>query len=130
MHKLLHALAGAALLACLPAMSQAQAISRPKAAPAVSSGVVVRTGVTVLAGMNVTTGATAGYVMVFDATAVPADGAVAPVRCLPVAANTGIDINFRGSPLKFDLGAVIVFSSTGCYTKTASATAFIAGDLQ
>ena len=120
----------AAVALCLLMAAQAQSVSKTRAAPAVTSGIVLKTGTAVLAGMNVTTGAAAGYVLVFDAAAVPADGAVTPLRCLPVAANTGVDINFRGSPLKFDTGAVVVFSTTGCYTKTASATAFIAGDIQ
>jgi len=120
----------AAVALCMPIAVQAQSVSKTRSAPAVTSGIVLKTGTAVLAGMNVTTGAAAGYVLVFDAAAVPADGAVAPLRCLPVAANTGVDINFRGSPLKFDAGAVVVFSTTGCYTKTASATAFIAGDIQ
>jgi hypothetical protein len=120
----------AAVALCLPVSAQAQSVSKTRSAPAVSSGFVLKAGTAVLAGMNVTTGAAAGYVMVFDAATVPADGAVTPLRCLPVAANTGVDINFRGSPLKFDTGAVIAFSTTGCYTKTSSATAFIAGDIQ
>lgn len=119
-----------ALALCAASPAAAQSVSKTRAAPAVSGGFVLKAGTAVLAGMNVTTGASAGYVMVFDAATVPADGAVTPLRCLPVAANTGIDINLRGSPLKFDLGAVVVFSTTGCYTKTASATAFIAGDIQ
>ena len=120
----------AVALLCVPSAALAQSVSKTRAAPAVSGGYVLKAGTAVLAGMNVTTGASAGYVLVFDAATVPADGAVTPLRCLPVAANTGVDINFRGSPLKFDAGAVVVFSTTGCYTKTASATAFIAGDIQ
>ncbi|MES3054903.1 hypothetical protein O6V14_04605 [Sphingomonas faeni] len=115
---------------CMPVSAYGQAISRTRAAPAVAGGLVIKPGVAIVTGINVTTGAAAGYVMVFDSATIPADGAVTPARCLPVAANTGIDINFRGSPLKFDMGAVVVFSTTGCYTKTASATAFIAGDIQ
>lgn len=122
--------AGALALLCLSSAAQAQTLSKTSASPAVSGGYVVRTGTTNLAGLNVVTGGTAGYVMLFDATAVPADGAVAPKRCMPIAANTGIDLNFRGSPLRFDNGLVAVFSTTGCFTKTISATAFIAGDVQ
>lgn len=121
----------AALLALsIPAAADAQSVSKTRAAPAVAGGFVLRAGTTNLAGLNVVTGASAGYVMLFDATAIPADGAVAPLRCMPIAANTGVDLNFRGSPLRFDNGLVIVFSTTGCYTKTASATAYLAGDVQ
>ncbi len=120
----------AAVAACLALPAAAQSVSKTRANPVASSGVVLRTGTTNLAGLNVVTGGTAGYVMLFDAATVPADGAVTPLRCMPVAANTGIDVNFRAAPLRFDVGAVVVFSSTGCFTKTASATAFLAGDIQ
>jgi len=83
-----------------------------------------------LYGLNVTAGASAGYVMVFNATGAPADGAVTPARCIPLAANTGIDLNFRGQPVYFNTGITVVFSTTGCFSKTASATAFIAADVK
>jgi len=81
-----------------------------------------------LQGINVTSGASAGYVLVFDAAAVPADGVVTPARCMPLAANTGLELNWRASPINFRTGMIVVFSTTGCFTKTASATAFIAVD--
>jgi len=115
---------------CLAAPVSAQTLSKTRATTAVSAGFVLRAGTSNLAGLSITTGASAGYVMLFDATTVPADGAVTPARCLPIAANTGLDLNFRGSPLRFDNGVVVVFSSTGCFTKTASATAYLAGDIQ
>ncbi len=100
------------------------------ASAAVSGGQVIKASAGNLYGFNVVSGASAGYVMVFNSTTVPADGAVTPTRCIPLAANTGIDINLRGQPTRFSTGIAIVFSTTGCYTKTASATAFIAGDAQ
>jgi hypothetical protein len=115
---------------CVASPVASQSLSKTRATPAVSAGFVLRSGTTNLAGLSVTTGATAGYVMLFDGTTVPADGAVTPARCLPIAPNTGLDLNFRGSPLRFDNGVVVVFSSTGCFTKTASATAYLAGDIQ
>jgi hypothetical protein len=121
-------IAALALASCQPAF--AQSTSTVRAAPAVSGGFVVRAGSGYLSGANVTSGASAGYVMVFDSATVPADGAVAPIRCVPIAANTGIDFDWRAAPLRFDRGAAIVFSTTGCFTKTASATAFIAGDVR
>lgn len=100
------------------------------ASAAVSGGQVIKASAGNLYGFNVVSGASAGYVMVLNSTTVPADGAVTPARCIPLAANTGIDINLRGQPARFSTGITIVFSTTGCYTKTASATAFIAGDAQ
>lgn len=121
----------AALIAlAIPTVASAQSVSKTVSPTAASSGRVLRAGTTNLAGLNVVTGGTAGYVMLFDAVAVPPDGAVQPVRCMPIAANTGVDLNFRGSPLRFDNGLTIVFSTTGCFNKTGSATAYLAGDVQ
>jgi hypothetical protein len=83
-----------------------------------------------LYGVNVTTGASAGYVLIFNATSAPADGTVTPVKCLPIAANTGVDLNYRSLPVAFSTGITAVFSTTGCFTKTISATAFISIDVK
>jgi hypothetical protein len=80
-----------------------------------------------LYGYNVVTGASAGYLMAFDSATVPADGAVTPKLCIAIAANASVDRSF-GKPLRFTVGIVLVFSTTGPFTKTASATAFIAGE--
>lgn len=74
---------------------------------------------------QVTTAGTAGYVLIFNATAAPADGSVTPVQCVAVAANSTVGASMHTLPERMTVGAVIVFSSTGCFTKTASATAFI-----
>lgn len=117
------------LLAALASPALAQTVpSQTFAAPAVAGGYVLSSTSAYLTGYNVTSGASAGYVMLFDATAVPADGAVTPARCLPLAASTGLERDYRAGPLWFKNGVVIVFSTTGCFTKTASATAYIAGD--
>lgn len=93
--------------------------------PVASSSLVAKTMGANLYDVNVVSGASAGYVLVLDAATVPADGAVLPALCLPVAANTGIDLNLRAEPMRMVNGIVVVFSTTGCFTKTASATAFI-----
>lgn len=77
-----------------------------------------------------TTGATAGWLMIIDAITAPGDGAVTPKICRAVAANTSIEIDHSTMPDKFLVGIVEVFSSTGCYTKTASATADLEGQVQ
>lgn len=78
----------------------------------------------------ITTGASAGFFMVFDATTAPADGAVTPKICRAVAANTSLEINHSPQPDLFTTGIVEVFSTTGCYTKTASATAELEGSVE
>lgn len=69
----------------------------------------------------------AGFLMLFDAVAAPADGAVAPKTCVAVAANTSVNIV---NPQPFLTGVVAVFSSTGCFTKTASAVAYFSFQVQ
>lgn len=76
----------------------------------------------------VTTGATAGYFMAFNATSAPGDGAVTPTACVQAPANQTVSLGVSGSPpAVYSTGVVLVFSTTGCFTKTASATAFFAG---
>lgn len=75
--------------------------------------------------LEVTSGGAAGYVMTFNATAVPADGAVTPVTCVVLPATSTVSISYESGPSEYmNTGYVAVFSTTGCFTKTASATAF------
>lgn len=79
---------------------------------------------------SATSGASAGYVMFFDAITAPADGTVTPKLCYSVAANTTVRDNFGSFSVPFTTGIVSVFSTTGCYTKTVSATAFFSAQVQ
>lgn len=67
--------------------------------------------------------AVVGYVMVFNATAAPADGAVTPAECVPIPANGWISIDKGDLPENYGTGISIALSTTGCFTKTASANA-------
>ena len=78
----------------------------------------------------ITTGASAGYFLIFDATALPANGAVTPKICRAVAANTSLEIDHADAPDRFSTGIVEGFSTTGCYTLTASATAAFEGNVE
>lgn len=73
--------------------------------------------------LGVTTSGTAGYAMLFDAVSAPSNGAVTPVACYAVAANSTGFYQY-GSPFPFGTGITAVFSTTGCATLTLSATAF------
>lgn len=109
-----------------PSAAAVNAIA-PSANAAVNSALVLKASAGNLYGLNVVAGASAGFVMLFDATSAPGDGAVTPKYCLPLAANAGLDLNWRSMPMSFATGITAVFSTTGCYSKTASATAFIGG---
>lgn len=76
----------------------------------------------------VTSGAVAGYVLTFNAVSAPADGAVTPVDCVVLPANSTVSISYDPGPSDYmTTGYTAVFSSTGCLTKTASATAIFKG---
>lgn len=92
---------------------------------------VLKTSGGQLYSLYVTTGATAGFLMTFNATSAPGDGAVTPVECVQVPANTTVSVSFGpGPPDAYATGITAVFSSTGCFTKTVSATAFFKARVQ
>lgn len=118
-----------ALRANRPAQSQIQPLSAPAIAPVSSPATegsrTFCSGPCNLWSLYVTTGATAGFLMTFNQQTVPADGAVTPVECVVIAPNQTGGIDFSpGPPDLYRQGMTAVFSSTGCFTKTASATAF------
>lgn len=79
----------------------------------------------------VTAGATAGYLMVFDATSEPADGAVTPIQCVVAPANMTTGITFNGvTPEVYSTGITASFSTTGCFTKTTTPTVFFHGSVK
>lgn len=79
--------------------------------------------------LAVTTSSAAGYVMLFNATTAPSNGAVNPIACYGVAANSSLFIPY-GYPLPFGTGIVAVYSTTGCNTLTLSTTAFFAAQVR
>lgn len=83
----------------------------------------------VLNGFNVNSGASAVWVMLFDATAAPSDGASqTPLKLYQVAANSTLSVGYAG--LRTNTGAVLVCSTTGPFTKTATATCTFSGDIR
>jgi len=74
------------------------------------------------------------WLMVFNATAKPANGATTAgnasgnlVECIDVAANSSRSLTYPVFPRAFTVGIVAVVSSTACATLTASAVGFISG---
>lgn len=73
----------------------------------------------------------AGYLMLLNAIAAPANGTVAPLECIPVQAGVAQGVSFSpGPPEVFSTGIVAVFSTTGCTTLTLSPTAWFKGSAQ
>lgn len=73
---------------------------------------------------------TAGFVMLFNRTSVPADGAVTPTRVYEMPANSTLGRGFD-PPDVFTIGVLILFSTTGPMTKTTpgAASCFFVGDV-
>lgn len=97
----------------------------PVSSTALESSHVISAAACSLYGITCTIGATAGWLMLFDATSAPADGAVTPAYFVPAGSNGtfgSVSVAFH-YPLKFSTGCVAVFSTTGPFSKTASATA-------
>lgn len=116
------------ILAVVPA--HAQVTTQPCNSTAIEGSHVCKGAPGVLDSAVITTGASAGFFMIFDSTTAPADGAVVPAKCYAVAATstTGIGPGLR---IAFYKGIVFVFSTgANCATKTASATAWFGGQSQ
>lgn len=92
---------------------------------------VFKTGSALYYGGMVTSGASAGFVMLFNATSAPADGAVVPyLPAVQLPANSTVGINPSVAPILFPTGLTICFSTTGPFTKTASSTAVFGAQVQ
>ena len=90
-----------------------------------AGSIVLKAAAGVLTGFSVTSSSTtAGYVMVFDSATVPSDGTVTPKFCYYLTAPGTVAASWLQYPVPFANGISVVFSSTGCYTKTISNTGF------
>lgn len=95
---------------------------------AVESNHVLKGSAGNLYGVVATNTTTAGYLMVFNATSAPADGAVTPIYCVGLGIGQSVSLTGPANiPVVFSTGITAVFSTTGCFTKTASATAMFTG---
>lgn len=109
--------------------STASSVSTPTAASSLSvSGSHTLLGLTI-------TAPSSGYAMAFDATSAPADGTVSPPGCWyippPISVGQSATISMANTPtgVQTTNGITVVFSTTGCFTKTA-APAFISMNYQ
>lgn len=72
------------------------------------------------------------YIMLFDATSAPVDGAVTPKKCWgPMSSAGPFSLSWGIGPvLTMATGITVVSSSTGCFTKTATNAAFLSVEYQ
>ena len=112
--------------------AQAQVPTAPPVTPsgAAESSHVFKAAAGVLYGFQVNTGASAVWVMVFNATSAPADGAVTPIKWYQVAANSTLTVTYIPVAIQLSTGITIVCSTTGPFTKTASSTCVFSGEAQ
>jgi hypothetical protein len=97
----------------------------PGSSSALEASHVLKASAGNLYSLYVMTTSVGGYLMTFNAISAPSDGAVTPVECIQIPANSAAGISWDGAPPDFySTGIVAVFSTTGPFTKTASATAF------
>lgn len=94
---------------------------------------VLQASATNVYSVTVAIAATTGYVMIFNAASAPVDGAVSPawpaIRVVSDGTSGWAALQFN-PPLRLATGATVCFSSTGPFTKTASATAAIGGQVK
>lgn len=79
---------------------------------------------------DVTLSAAPWWIMIFDATSLPSNGAVTPKKCYAMAGGVTSYSAAFPTPAAFGAGITIGVSTTGCFSLTASVHAFISGDAQ
>lgn len=123
---LLAALAGLLLAGHAQAATEVMSTGiTPAASSAAETSHVVANAPGRLYGASVTTGAASGYLLILNATADPGNGAVTPIKCVPVGTTQTVAVSPDPNTVwTFSKGIVLVFSTTGCFTETQSATAF------
>jgi hypothetical protein len=99
----------------------------PVATPALAASLILKAAPGNLYSLSLVTTTVGGWVMVFDALALPANGVVTPKYAWPQQGFPGWASFGFSTPAVFLTGIVIGFSSTGPLNLTASATAFITG---
>lgn len=117
---------GVTAVAAAPTSVAAAGVT-PVGTTVAASNVVVKGTPGNLYGFDAASGASAGYVMVFNATSLPANGTVTPLKVYNIAANSSMSITYN-PPLVCSTGITLGFSTTGPFSLTASTTAFLSGD--
>lgn len=119
-------------LTTLNPSSASGAAVTPAANTAVSTSQVIKASAGNLYSLNVSADSTlsgaAWWVMIHNAAAAPAAGAVTPLKCYALASGTTMLALAFNTPVRFGTGISVTVSTTGCFTQTDSAHAFISGD--
>lgn len=116
----------------LPSALSSAALTPSPASPALATAQIIKAAPGNLYSFEVsadsTLSGTAWWILVYDALTDPGNGTVTPRKCYAqISGTTSASYTFP-TPIAFGTGIVIVASTTGCYTETQSAHAFISGD--
>lgn len=117
-----------------PSSESLAAIAHSTSVTSAESCRVLKASAGNLYSLRVSIAATTGYVMVFDAASAPVDGAVTTLAIPAVRVvsdgTSGWYADDFSPPMRMATGITVCFSSTGPFSKTASATAAIEGQVQ
>jgi len=110
-------------------------IATPITCSALCANLAVKTAAGTLYSFEVSADSTlsgaAWWIMIYNATSAPADGAVTPLKCYAAPSGaTSFTGAFASGGISFSTGITIGVSTTGCFNKTASTHALISGDYQ
>lgn len=102
----------------------AEPVSSAISTAAEASKVVCSTPCAIRSGYMTLAGGDVGFLMAFDAASAPVDGPVTPRECIYVAGPGTVAFDFGPKYEMYKTGLTLVFSTTGCFTKTAAAVAY------
>ena len=115
-----------------PAPASQAGLTPSPAAPSLATSQVIKASAGNLYSFEVsadsTLSAAAWWILIFDAASDPGNGGVTPRKCYAQVPGSTSASYIWTVPISFSTGIVIVASTTGCYTETQSAHAFISGD--
>lgn len=115
----------------VPSAATAAAVA-PASTAALASNKVIKSGAGNLYSLEVSADSTlsgaAWWVLIYNATAAPGDGAVTPVKCYAMASGTTMFSAAFPTPISFATGITAAVSTNGCFTQALSIHAFISGD--
>ena len=116
----------ASALAPMPVTAGAAIVTPVASSTSLASSAVLKSSAGAFFGVQVNTTSSAEWVMVFAASALPANGAVTPVLWWQVPPGTTLSVS-ENPGLSLTSGIVVACSTTGPFTLTASALCTFGG---
>jgi len=121
---------GTAAIHMAPTSAAAGGIALMKNSAAASSLVLKASAGNLYTFRCTNTSASAIWVLLFNATSAPADGAVTPEAWWQVAANADLSVSYGDVPVVLGTGGTLSISSTGPFTKTAVTSGACSGQMK